>query len=104
MLLEHEGAFSGLNQIPGPGTYAPEKSMKGYEAKRGFSMASKYDVKQNMATPGPGTYTRKREGTTSIAMGKSQRDNAMITKDQISNPGPGTYKKKQAFNQIGGVI
>ncbi len=52
-------AFIGINSVPGPGAYAPEKSMKGYEAKRGYSMAQKYEFKPALNAPGPGTYERK---------------------------------------------
>ena len=34
-------ALQSFNQVPGPGTYAPELSMKGYDKKKGYTMASK---------------------------------------------------------------
>ena len=45
--------------MPGPGTYQPELSMKGYEKKRGYSMAQKYDLLPRAQVPGPGTYSRR---------------------------------------------
>ena len=55
-MLEPSLAFSAINQVPGPGTYAPEKSMQLYKEKKGFSMASKNEEKPSRGTPGPGTY------------------------------------------------
>jgi hypothetical protein len=34
-------ALQSLNQVPGPETYDPELSMKGYDKKKGYTMASK---------------------------------------------------------------
>jgi hypothetical protein len=42
-MLEREGAFSSIAQIPGPGAYQPEKSMSLYKDKKGFSMALKHN-------------------------------------------------------------
>jgi len=43
MMYETSRAFSAVDQVPGPGTYAPESAMKTYKEKKGFSMASKYE-------------------------------------------------------------
>ena len=34
-------ALQSFNQVPGPGTYAPELSMKGFDKKKGYTMAAK---------------------------------------------------------------
>jgi hypothetical protein len=52
-------AFLSLNQIPGPGTYAPELSMKGYKDKAGFTMQRKYKEIPLTLNPGPGSYSMK---------------------------------------------
>ena len=78
-------ALQSFNQVPGPGTYAPELSMKGYDKNKGYTMAQKTLLTNKQHIPGPGSYTKKDFVTISTSkpsslkgdFGKEKRDKSM---------------------------
>lgn len=99
-------AFLSLNQIPGPGTYAPELSMKSYKDKAGYTMQRRYNERPFTANPGPGSYTRKTFIEQLAARSKRKDDGGkrdeMKSRNQMTkiNPGPGEYKRRTFLEDL----
>lgn len=86
--------------------------MKGYDKKKGITMASKVEDTNKQNMPGPGTYGKKDFVTLSMSKTSSKkgffalesRDKQMTSKELLTNPPPGLYNVKSRFDGKKGVL